>query len=214
MRGAPFSVFRKGGGMYNVLMQPHTYIFIGRSGAGKGTQIQLLIEKLKSATSHQVLHVETGRSFREFIESNTHTAGLSKKIAAEGGLQPSFLSIWTWSDLLIKDFTGKEHLLFDGMPRRMSEAKILETALRFYNVENPIVIFLDVSEQWAMERLFGRGRADDAKEAIEHRMKWYDKDVADTVEYMKHNTYYTFLKINGEQTIQEVHADIAKALNL
>jgi adenylate kinase len=195
------------------MTQPHTYIFIGRSGAGKGTQIQLLIEKLKT-TGHPVLHVETGKAFREFIQTKSHASDLSKKIATEGGLQPSFLSIWTWSDLLIKNFSGQEHLLFDGMPRRMSEAKILETALRFYGVENPTVIFLDVSEHWAMDRLFGRGRADDGKESIAHRMAWFDQDVADTVQYMAHNSYYRFIKINGEQTIEEVHADVVKGLNL
>ena len=193
---------------------PHTYIFIGRSGAGKGTQIQLLMEKLKATTTHPVLHMETGKSFREFIQNDSYSSELSRKVAEEGGLQPSFLSIWTWADLLVKNFTGKEHLLFDGMPRRMSEAKILETALKFYNVENPKLIFLDVSEQWATERLNGRGRADDGKESIERRMKWYDKDVADTIEYMKHNTYYTYHHINGEQTIEEVHAEITKSLGL
>ncbi len=150
-----------------------------------------------------MLHVETGRSFRDFIQTDSHSADLSKKISVEGGLQPSFISIWAWSDLLIKYFSGKEHLLFDGMPRRMSEAKILETALKFYKVENPTVIYLDVSEQWATERLHGRGRSDDDKGSIEQRMKWFDKDVVDTVEYMKHNTYYTFLSINGEQTIDK-----------
>lgn len=195
-------------------MQPHTYIFIGRSGAGKGTQIKLLIEKLKAITHTPVLHVETGKSFRDFIESGSHTAIMAKDISVAGGLQPSFLSVWVWADLLIKQFSGKEHLLFDGMPRRMSEAKILESALKFYQVENPTVIFLDVSEPWAMERLYGRGRADDGKESIEHRMKWFDKDVADTVEHMKHNSYYHFLNINGEQTIEEVHTDIVKELKL
>jgi adenylate kinase len=194
-------------------MKPHTYIFIGRSGAGKGTQINLLIEKLRSA-EHPVLHIETGKVFRELIESDTCAAQISKEIARTGGLQPSFLSVWIWSDLLVKNFTGKEHLLFDGMPRRMSEAKILETALKFYGVENPTVIYLDVSRDWAMDRLNARGRNDDGKDSIEQRMKWFDKDVVDTIEYMKHNTYYTFLDINGEQTIEGVQDEINKKLGL
>jgi adenylate kinase len=192
---------------------PHTYIFIGRSGAGKGTQIKLLIEKLEK-TSHPVLHLETGKSFREFINTDSYASSLSKDISIKGGLQPSFLSIWIWSDLLVKNFTGREHLLFDGMPRRMSEAKILETALRFYKVENPKVIYLDVSQEWAMDRLYGRGRADDQKEAIELRMKWFDKDVADTIDYMKNNSYYNFISINGEQTIEEVHAEVCSKINI
>jgi adenylate kinase family enzyme len=45
-------------------------------------------------------------------------------------------------------------------------------------------------------------------------MKWFDKDVADTVEYMKGNSYYNYVHINGEQTIEQVHADIAKAIGM
>jgi adenylate kinase len=196
------------------MQNTHTIIFIGRSGAGKGTQIKLLIDKLQSTTELPVLHVEPGNSFRNFIENDIYSAEKAKKVALEGGLQPSFLSVWVWADILVKGVTGKEHILFDGMPRRMSEAKILESALKFYEVKNPIVIFLDVSESWAMERLVGRGRGDDGKDAIEKRMKWFDKDVADTVEYMKHNTYYKFLLINGEQSIEAVQLEICKKLAL
>jgi adenylate kinase family enzyme len=195
-------------------MQPQTYIFIGRSGAGKGTQIQLLMDTLKAATQIDVLHVEPGNSFREFINTDSYSAAKSRDLAAAGGLQPAFLSIWVWADILVNKATGKEHVLLDGMPRRMSEAKILESALKFYEVEKPTVIFLDVSEEWATERLFGRGRNDDGRDSIERRMKWFDKDVADTVEYMKGNSYYNYVHINGEQTIEQVHADIAKAIGM
>ena len=196
------------------MQKPHTFIFIGRSGAGKGTQIELLINKLKSLGPQSVLHVEPGNAFRAFVSGTSLSATTAKKIALEGELQPSFLTVWIWSDILIKNVTGNEHLLFDGMPRRMSEAKILESALKFYGVEKPKVINIHVGDNWAIDKLTKRGRADDNEESIKRRMKWYEKDVEDTVEYMKHNTFYDFISINGEQTIEEVHKEICEKVGL
>jgi adenylate kinase len=196
------------------MQKPHTFIFIGRSGAGKGTQIQLLIEKLKAKTTHPVFHLEPGNSFRAFVAGDSYSSSKAKELAAKGELQPSFLTVWVWADLLVKNATGNEHMLFDGMPRRMSEAKILESALKFYEVEKPKVINIHVSDTWAVEKLLARGRADDTEESIKRRMHWYEKDVEDTIEYMKHNSFYEFLSINGEQTIEEVHAEICEKIGL
>lgn len=196
------------------MQKPHTFIFIGRSGAGKGTQIELLIKKLKSLSELSVLHVEPGNAFRAFTSGTSLSATTAKEIALQGELQPSFLTVWIWSDILIKNVTGNEHLLFDGMPRRMSEAKILESALKFYGVEKPKVINIHVGDNWAIDKLTKRGRADDNEESIKRRMKWYEKDVEDTVEYMKHNTFYDFISINGEQTIEEVHKEICEKVGL
>ncbi len=196
------------------MQQNHILIFIGRSGAGKGTQIKLITDKLKSATNKNVVYVESGAHFREFVNSDSCSAEKSKQIVKDGGLQPSFLAIWIWADVLIKNVKCDEHIIFDGTPRRMSEAKILESALKFYGHEKPKVFFIDVGKDWAKEKLFGRGREDDSKESISARMDWYEKDVAETVEYIKNNPYYEFHQINGERTIEEIHKDICGRLSL
>ncbi len=196
-------------------MQPlHTIIFIGRSGAGKGTQVDLLIKKLKEKTGQPVLYVEPGHKFREFVNGDSCSAEKAREVARAGGLQPSFLSIWAWADMLVNNVTCTEHIVFDGTPRRMSEAKILESALKFYGHEKPFVIYIDVSRQWAIDRLHSRGRSDDTTDSIAARMDWYDTDAAEAVAYMKGNDYYNFQTINGEQTIEQVHNDICKAINL
>lgn len=195
-------------------MQNQTLIFIGRSGAGKGTQVKLLMDKLKDATKKEVLYVEAGARFREFIATESFSSHEAKEIQDRGGLQPSFLSIWMWSDILVKNMKGDEHVIFDGTPRRMSEAKVLESALKFYGHERPKVVFIDVCSEWAMARLSERGRSDDTEESILKRMDWYDRDVTGAIEYMKNNPYYEYIEINGEQTIPEVHAEICRKLNL
>jgi len=195
-------------------MPNNTLIFIGRSGAGKGTQIKLLTEKLKEKTGKEVLYIEAGARFREFMQSETYTSSLAKEIQNQGGLQPSFLSIWMWSDLLVKNMKGDEHVIFDGTPRRMSEAKVLESALKYYGHEKPRVVFISVGSDWAKEKLTLRGRADDTSSSIDKRMDWYEKDVAGAIEYMKSNPYYEYHEVNGEQTIEAVHEEICKALAL
>ncbi len=195
-------------------MTNQTLIFIGRSGAGKGTQINLLKEKLINLTGKEVLYVEAGAEFRKFMQNGSYSSEKTKEIQNQGGLQPSFLSIWMWSDILVKNMKGDEHVVFDGTPRRMSEAKVLESALKFYGHEKPKVVFINVGSEWAKNRLIERGRADDNAESISKRMDWYEKDVTGAIEYMKGNPYYEYLEINGEQTIEEVHTEICKALAL
>ena len=75
------------------------------------------------------------------------------------------------------------------------------------------IINVDVSEKWATEKLSGRGRADDKKaEDIQKRLDWFNTDVVPAVEYYRNNSEYEYLKINGEQTIEQVHAEIMNKL--
>ena len=49
-------------------MTPKTYIMIGRSGSGKGTQTKLLKEYIKKQDPEtEILHVESGDEFRDFL---------------------------------------------------------------------------------------------------------------------------------------------------
>lgn len=194
-----------------------TIIFIGRSGSGKGMQAGLLRKTLEEKTKDiPVVYIETGEHFRSHMKDSAYTWDLARKVNEAGGRQPDFLAVWLWGHLLLERLRGGEHLVFDGAPRSLSEAMVLHTAFPFYGRENPTVIFMDVSREWAEERLSGRGRADDVKqETIDRRLAWYEKDVLPAVGFFKqHADYYNFLNINGEQTPEAVHADILKGLNL
>lgn len=193
-------------------MQPQTFIFIGRSGCGKGTQAKLLIDYLKSNSSNPVFYLESGEKFREFISSSSYTAKLAREIAQKGGLQPAFLAIHIWSHLMIEQMEAEKHVVIDGSPRKLDEAKILGEALAFYN-RKPTVIYMNVSRIWAEDKLVKRGRADDkTKEEIKKRLDWFETDVAPTISYLKESPFYNFIEINGEPSIEEVHAQILSKL--
>src|SRR3989344_3468777 len=190
-------------------MSPQTFIFFGPSGSGKGAQAKLLIEKLNVVDSEKrVLYLETGEKLREFVKEASLTAKLAKEVLNSGGLMPEFIPIWVWTEFLIRHVSGDEHLIIDGSPRKLDEATILDSALQFYKREKPFVISIEVSDAWARERMQGRQRSDDNKNEINERLLWYKNNVLPAINYFRDNLFYTFVPINGEQSIEEVHKEI------
>ncbi len=192
-------------------MDLHTVIFIGRSGCGKGTQAGLLKDRIykNDLEKRHILYVETGERFRQFLRGENYSSKLSNEIYEEGLLQPSFLGCFMWGHQLIEELKENMHIIFDGVSRTRPEAEVFTTALDFYKREKPAVIYINVSRKWSEDRLLSRGRADDKSlSKINKRLDWFDKDVLSAIEYFKSNSYYNFIEINGEQSIEKVHADI------
>jgi adenylate kinase len=155
-----------------------------------------------------VLYVETGERFREFKGGDSLTSRLTKEVMEHGGLMPEFLPVWIWADFLVKNFTGEENLVLDGLSRRVDEAPVLHSALKFYGFKKPIVVYMNVSRERAFAMMKGRGRKDDTDEYINRRLDWFDRDVMPAIEYFKHHPEYTFLDIDGGGTIEEVHREL------
>ncbi|MDR3558357.1 MAG: nucleoside monophosphate kinase [Candidatus Pacebacteria bacterium] len=201
-------------------MTQNIIIFIGRYGSGKGTQAKFLIEDLKKAdTDRNVLYIETGAEFRKFMaKKGNHTADMTKKVVDVGGLLPEFMPIHIWSSLLVDNYTGSEHIVFDGTPRKLLEAQILDPVFSFYGMAKPKVLFLSVSHEVSLHRLALRaaqsGRADDSREAIEKRKKAFEADVDPVIEWYRTNPNIEFVEIDGDRTEEEIHADIVKKVGL
>lgn len=193
-------------------MKQKTIIFFGRSGSGKGTQAHLLEDYIKKndPENRDVLYIETGKRFREFIKEKTsnYTAKMTSDIMNAGGLMPEFMPIWIWTSYLVENYTGEEHMILDGLSRRADEAPILDSALRFYRREQPQVIFLSSSREWSKDRLLGRARRDDTEDDIQRRLDWFEENTMPALNYFKGHVGYEFIEIEGEQSIEKVHADI------
>ncbi|TSD02888.1 MAG: adenylate kinase [Parcubacteria group bacterium Athens0714_16] len=196
------------------ITKSETFIFIGPSGCGKGTQAELLIKYLKeNDPSRGVFYLETGEKIRSFMAGDKYSNKLSKQLYEDGKLQPEFLAVWVWADILIGNLKDDEHLVVDGTPRKLREAKVFDTAIRFYERTSTNIIFLNVSHGWSKQRLEERGRLDDKVQGdIERRLDWYEKEVVPTIEYFKTDPNYKFYEINGEQSIDEVHNQVIKKI--
>lgn len=189
------------------------FIFIGRSGCGKGTQAKMLREQMEKKEM-DILRLELGGEFRNFWNKSGYTPELSASLVESGSLQPEFLAINIWSQMLIDFFTGDKHLIADGVPRRIREAKVLDGALRFYGIVNPTIIYLDISRETAKERMMSRGRSDDEVSAIEERLDWFDIDVTRTIDFLENDDYYNFVRIDGESSVEEIHKEIMARVKL
>jgi adenylate kinase family enzyme len=192
---------------------PQTFVFLGQSGSGKGEQSTRLQKVLKEKfPEDELLYLETGPNFRKFVVGEKYSNKLAKNIADRGDIQPVFLAVYFWAGALLQNLKGDEHIVFDGICRRLEEAKVFSTAMEFYD-RKPVIIYINVSRKWATDRLVGRGRADD-KDLVQlnGRLDWFEKYTVPVIEYFRENDRYTLLEINGEQTIEEVHREILQKL--
>jgi adenylate kinase family enzyme len=204
---------------------------MGRSGCGKGTQAELLKNYLENKKKEEgneeekVMHLTTGGNFRELIKRDIYTTNEIKETLNAGGLMPEFLAIWNWSNIFINNLTENETIILDGAPRKLIEVDALDSAINFYDYKKVTIIYLNVSKDWAVNRLASRGREDDdQKEEQERKMSWFESDVLPCIDLYKNksedivnfpnqnNIDYNFLEINGEQSVEEVSAELISKL--
>lgn len=192
------------------------FIFLGRSGCGKGTQADLLMDHLCKIGDKdcKTLHIESGALIREFSKGDGYTNKKTNQVMSDGLLIPEAVIVSLWMNYLTDNFTGKENIVFDGCPRKLREAQLLNDALRFYDIEKPTVILINVSKDWSEKRLLGRARKDDNPESIKRRLEWFETEVVPSINYFKSDSYYNFLDINGEQPIDDVQNEILAKLGL
>lgn len=173
------------------------------------------MEVLKQKTPEiEILYIQTGQGFRDFIQQSSFTAKKSKELYDAGKLQPEFLAAHMWMRPLIEGYKGNQHIIFDGTPRKCHEAGVLDSCFDFYGFGKPWIVNIDISEAEAIRRMLERKRFDDKEEDARKRLAWYETDVVPTLSYYDANPRYNFLKIFGERSIEDVHADIVKRLGL
>ena len=194
-------------------MNKETFIFIGASGSGKGTQVALLKEELlKKDPTTPIFYLQTGQYFREFIKDDSLASRIAKDAINNGERAPDFLAMYIWSKVFVENLKGEEHLIIDGSPRSLNEARNLDIALKFFKREHPAVIYINVSRKWSFDHLMARatkdGRIADNAESINKRIAWFDADVLPAIEKFRRDRDYDFVEVNGEQSIEAVHRDI------
>lgn len=197
-------------------MDIQTVIFIGPQGSGKGTQIAKLDARLREADARRrVVDIQTGRRFRALAAK--HETFAERKIAASldsGALQPDFLVGVLWGQAMLDQLDPLSHLLIDGFPRRKEQIPELESALEFFERKTLTIINLDTPEEVVRERMQGRARPDDTPESIEERLCWYRTETPPVLEYYRNRPNTRVIDIDGTKSIEDVHADIVKALGL
>jgi len=197
-------------------MQTHTIIFIGPQGSGKGTQIGLLSQFFKERDpERKVVDIQTGRRFRSLaIKGEGYTEKKVFETLDTGKLQPLFLSVVLWGDAFHDHVDPDCHILIDGFPRTVDEARVLESALAFYRRSNLIVVNLKTDETVVRERMVSRARPDDTPASIEARLEWYREETVPVLAYYRERPHTEVIDCDGSRSIREVHDEILHSLAL
>lgn len=176
-------------------------LLLGPPGAGKGTQAVKLAEKLG------IPQISTGELFRRNIEEGTKLGVEAKRYLDAGDLVPSDLTNELVDDRLNNPDAANGFIL-DGYPRSVEQAKALHEMLERRGTDIDAVLEFRVPEEVLLERLKGRGRADDTDDVILNRMKVYRDETAPLLEY-----YRDQLKtVDAVGTMDEVFARALRAL--
>ena len=181
-------------------------IFLGPPGSGKGTQAEILTEKLN------LNHLSIGDLLRENIEKNTELGKLASGYVRSGELVPDELIIDLMDSYFsnVKNKSNISGIILDGFPRTIKQAIALENKIKQLNVSIKAVVNLDISDQKILNRLEGRGRDDDKPELIKNRLKVYRNQTKPLLEF--YNKRSLLDSINGDQAETDVSSEIINVL--
>jgi adenylate kinase len=124
-------------------------VLLGAPGAGKGTQAQILSEKLGLA------HVATGDLFRAAVRDETSLGVTAKGYMDRGELVPDAVTIEMLLERLAKP-DAEKGILLDGFPRNTAQAEVLDKALADKGGRVDVAPYIEVPEADLVARLGGR----------------------------------------------------------
>ena len=183
-------------------------VLFGPPGSGKGTQSEKLVEK------YLLAHLSTGDILREEVKNQTETGKKAKAIMDKGELVSDSIVVEALENKT-KTKLSAPGIIFDGFPRTVPQAGMLDEMLKKYNLNIDLVIAIDVDEDELMKRLLGRaavlGRADDNEATIKNRIDVYKNQTLPLFEHYKKQG--KLFPVNGIGTVDDIFGRITKIID-
>jgi adenylate kinase len=124
-------------------------ILVGAQGSGKGTQAELLSQTLG------VPHIASGDLFRKAIDEKTELGMKAKAYIERGELVPDDLTV-TMVVKRLEEPDCSQGVLFDGFPRTVAQAEVLDKGLQEVGKQIDLAIYLQVPREELLKRLSSR----------------------------------------------------------
>jgi adenylate kinase len=209
-------------------------ILLGAPGAGKGTQSEILQERLN------MVHVSSGDLLRDHRKRGTELGKIAEGYMVKGDLVPDDLVI----EMIIERLAAPdaEHgVILDGFPRTPAQAKALDQALDMKGKRVNSALYIKVDDDVLLDRLSGRltcrkcghvfhekfapprvpgvcdicggelyQRDDDKRETAIKRLGIYFEQTMPIIEYYRGRGL--LCEINGDQPIETVTDDLLTCL--
>jgi len=184
-------------------------LVLGPQGSGKGTQAKRI------SAAHGIPHVSTGDMFRAAVVAGTELGRRVEPILASGDLVPDDLTVALIRERL-SQHDARDGFVLDGFPRNLAQAEALDGMLAEIGRGLDAVLFFDLSDGLAVERIRGRaldeGREDDSPEAIARRLAIYHEQTEPVVE--RYRATGKLVPLHAARSIEEVSMEIEAALDL
>ena len=177
-------------------------VLLGPPGAGKGTQA------IKLASELGVPQISTGDLFRHNIDAGTPLGLQAKQYLDAGDLVPASLTNALVDDRL-NDADVAQGFILDGFPRSVEQAEALNDMLKRRGLKLDAVLEFRVPEDELVDRLQGRGRADDTEDVIRNRMKVYRDETAPLLDFYQGELH----TVDAVGSLDEVFARALQALD-
>ena len=205
-------------------------ILLGAPGAGKGTQAEMLVERL------QIPSISTGNMLREAISNDSALGKLAKQYMDGGNLVPDEVVLSIVAQRVAQP-DCKNGFILDGVPRTLAQAQALDAK----GVKIDHVVSIEVDDAVIEGRMTGRRvcpkcgcsyhisanppetegicdqcgssliiRKDDAPETVRHRLEVYHQQTEVLKDYYQRCGKLRL--INGNQSIEGAYKDILRAL--
>lgn len=205
-------------------------VLLGPPGAGKGTQAQLISEKLG------LPHISSGDIFRENLKNQTELGMLAETFMKKGELVPDDVTIRMIRERLARPDCDAGALL-DGFPRTPAQADALAEMLAGLAGQVRAVPYIAVAESVLVERLTGRWtcraqghifhekfnppqnpgicdedgselyqRNDDKAETVTHRIHVYFEQTRPLIDFYQRKGLLK--EVDGTQPIEQVTQDL------
>jgi adenylate kinase len=188
-------------------MSVRRLLLLGPPGAGKGTQSQLLVERLG------VPQISTGDMLRAAVAAGTAVGKRAKAFMDAGKLVPDEIVIGV-AEQRVGEPDAKKGFVLDGFPRTAAQADALDKLLPRLGVSLERCVSLQVDEEELVKRLLKRaeieGRPDDNEQTIRTRMQVYRESTAPLIAYYRARGVLT--EVSGEGGVGEVAKRIEQAL--
>ncbi|MDD5639872.1 MAG: nucleoside monophosphate kinase [Candidatus Pacebacteria bacterium] len=220
-------------------IKPLILIFLGKSGSGKGTQLDKLRERMGFD------FIGSGELLRARKQEHDFTGRKIASVIDNGGLieTPVIFSLWMSEFERLKNKESElKGIVIDGSPRKIREAYLMDEALNWYEWnDNFKAILIDVLDEEVLSRIADRRicnqcseivpyvgdlkkltncpkcngelirRPEDSdQESVKKRLEWFTREVSPVIEFYKERN--KLITIDGNQTVEKVFEDILESI--
>jgi adenylate kinase len=151
--------------------------------------------------------------FRDAIAAQTELGKEVEPLLATGTLVPDDVTIALIRERLEQEDAG-EGFVLDGFPRNLAQAEALDSMLTEIDHELDAILFFDLPDDVATDRLLKRGaaeeRPDDTPEVIAKRLRTYHEQTEPIVEHYR--VTGRLVPLHADRAVDEVWSEIQDAL--